>query len=65
MDYFLPTVLIGIGVLGVKEHLEISKMKKQIACHHLYIEQTKHRDNLRCEADKKMVEELKKLSLLH
>ena len=31
MDYVIPTLLIGVGVLGVKEHLAIKRqqMKQQ------------------------------------
>jgi hypothetical protein len=62
MDYIVPTLLIGIGVLGIKEHLA---MKRQQHKQDEIITKLVKQQEMKREANIKMVEELKKLSLLH
>ena len=75
MDYIMPTLLIGIGVLGFKEHLELrQKITKQNNIISQLVEnnnkivaierQRKEAEARRYEADVKLVEELKK-NMLH
>jgi hypothetical protein len=62
MDYIVPTLLIGMGVLGVREHLAIKhKQHKQDEMITKLVKQ----QEIKREADIKMVEELKKWSLFH
>ena len=69
MDYVIPTLLIGVGVLGVKEHLAIKRqqMKQQAIITKLVDNNNKlvEQQARQREADIKLVEGLKQLSLLH